>query len=63
MTLKILDWRITVGLSFLSLILNLTYFQWLDHNWVETWKMSITSLFAIGTTHLAHAYNAAQKTA
>ena len=58
MTLKILDWKISVGLSIVSLMLNLAYFYWLDHSWREAFKMSFTSIFAIACTHLSHMYNA-----
>jgi hypothetical protein len=59
LVVKVLDWRITVGLSALSLVLNLAYFYWMYHDWHQALRLSFTSLFWIGTTHIAHVAHAA----
>lgn len=54
LVLHFLDWRISVGLSALSLLFNLVYFYLIDHNMVEALKLSASSLLSIGAMHCAH---------
>jgi hypothetical protein len=55
LTLHILDWRITIGLSFISLLFNFGYFYLIDHSLLTALKMSASSLFSLAAMHGAHA--------
>ena len=54
LTLHILDWRVTVGLSFLSLAANLGYYALVTHDVRQTMMLAAASLFSIAATHAAH---------
>lgn len=55
LTLHILDWRITIGLSFISLLFNFGYFYLIDHSFLTALKMSASSLISLAAVHGAHA--------
>jgi hypothetical protein len=51
---RVLNWRITVGLSLWSLGFNLLYFWLVSHRLRDTLVLSASSLFVLGAAHLAH---------
>lgn len=54
MTFKILDWKLTVRLSFLSVLFSFAYFFWLTRNLTLAAKYSVSSLVSLGLAHGAH---------
>ena len=55
MSFKILDWRISVGYSIISGLVNFGYGWWLYHgNLVMALKFSAISFLTVGGMHLVH---------
>lgn len=54
MIIKVMDIRITLGLSFISLLFNFGYFFIVDHNLREAIKLSASSILTLGCAHAAH---------
>lgn len=49
-----MDFRITIGLSLISLLFNFGYFFIVDHNLREAIKLSASSILTLGTAHASH---------
>ena len=55
---RLLNWRISVGVSAISLAFNLLYFWAVRHNLRDTLVLSASSLFTVGAMHVGHSIKA-----
>lgn len=62
MSFKFLNWRVSIGVSVFSLLFNFAYFYIVRHNWHEALVLSGSSIFTIGTMHLAHSIKSSNET-
>lgn len=53
--LKVLDWRISLGVSFASFAFNLAYFWLIQHDLLQSIKYSVSSVVTVAALHGAHA--------
>jgi hypothetical protein len=54
MTVKVLHWHITVGLSILSLLFNFGWYLLVTHNATMSAKLAASSLITLGFAHGTH---------
>ena len=54
MSVRVLDWRITCGVSVWTLAFNLVYFYVIRHSARDALVLGASSLFTIGAMHLGH---------
>lgn len=58
MTIKALDWRITLGLSVLSPLFNWAWYLLVTHNALQSIKLAASSVVSIAAVHAAHHWKA-----
>ena len=54
MTATILNWKISVGISLVSLLFNFAYFYIVQHSITDAIKLSASSLITVGAMHISH---------
>lgn len=58
MTIKALDWRITLGLSIVSPLFNWAWYLLVTHNALQSLKLAASSVISIAAVHAVHHYKA-----